>query len=157
MVLLWKDHKQKMRGGTETQRCEMHSPRQPQAKYQGREQQHSCPLASDCPCPHWAPPSASMSSLPEALQKMAHSCFIASLPVAWNQAHCARRHISLFSERVLQVHWYPCRSLFLMHFWNYFFYCFFTIEPTVIATGRTVGYHPRAETRWLHSKTRQVT
>lgn len=86
----------------------------------------------------------------------AHPCFAVPLPVAWNQAQCAQRHISASSAWVLQVHCCPCRftasaalpKLFSSH-------CFVTTELRVTAIRRGVGYHLQTETGWPHSFSEQ--
>lgn len=141
-----------MGGGTEAQRCEMHSPRQPKDKYQGREQQRSCPSAPAC-----APVCcSSTSSLPGAVQGVARSCFAMPLPVAQNPSQRARRHIAASS--VGAAHTLVPRqvnaSAALSKLFS--FHCFFfTSELTVIATSRVVGYRLQAETEWLHAFSEQ--
>lgn len=135
----------------------MHSPRQPKDNYQGREAAAPASLGSCLPvsAPGCAVCCSSTSSSPGAMQGMACSCFTVPLPLAQNQAACARRHISASSTRV--PHWCPCRSLLWPRFRNYFLFIFFffTTELTVIATSRDVGYHFQTETRQLHAFSEQ--
>lgn len=154
MVPLSKDPKQKVGGGTETQRCEMYSPRQPKDKYQSREQQHSRSLAPACPHPHRAPPSAALPHPPRqrlctSLLRRASARGLKSGTVCLEAHLCLLRvgaagalvPVQITASAVLP-------KLFSSH-------CFVTTELRVTATRRGVGYHLHTETGWPHSFSEQ--